>query len=83
MKPFDLERAKAGAPVVFQRHTSHYTRARIICFDAFGQLPIIALVKYTDTETETIHWFDLNGVGNFGTLFMAPAKRAFKVEWEE
>ena len=40
MKPFNLEEAKAGKPVC----TRDGRKARIICFDAKGEHPIIALV---------------------------------------
>lgn len=42
MKPFDLEKAKAGAPLC----TREGFRARIICFDADNdRFPIVALLK--------------------------------------
>lgn len=42
MKPFDLEKAKAGAPVC----TREGFKARIICFDANNdRFPIVALLK--------------------------------------
>lgn len=42
MKPFDLEKAKAGAPLC----TRDGFRARIICFDADNdRFPIVALLK--------------------------------------
>ena len=40
LKPFDLEAAKAGKPV----YTRDGRKARIICFDAKGTFPIIALI---------------------------------------
>lgn len=45
MKPFDLEKAKAGAPIC----TREGFRARIVCFDADNDtFPIIALLKRDD-----------------------------------
>ena len=44
MKPFDLTAAKAGKPVV----TLYGKDARIICFDAVGEYPIIGLIKNDD-----------------------------------
>lgn len=42
MKPFDFEKAKAGAPVC----TREGFKARIICFDADNdRFPIVALLK--------------------------------------
>ena len=46
LKPFDLEQAKAGKPVC----TKDGRKARIICFDAKGTHPIIALVSDPDIE---------------------------------
>lgn len=42
MKPFDLEKAKAGAPL----RTREGFRARIVCFDADNdRFPIVALLE--------------------------------------
>ena len=46
LKPFDLEAAKAGKPVC----TRDGRKARIICFDAKGSFPIIALVDEKGEE---------------------------------
>ena len=59
MKEFDLEKAKAGAPVC----TRAGRPARIICFDyqEFGkkdadeEFPIIALVKYDEGEKAFVY----------------------------
>lgn len=40
LKPFDLEAAKQGKPVC----TRDGRKARIICFDAKGNNPIVALI---------------------------------------
>lgn len=49
MKPFDLEKAKAGAPVC----TREGFKARIICFDANNnRFPIVALVKDSNSSNE-------------------------------
>lgn len=75
-KPFDLEKAKAGAPVVCERHPSrNHVPARILCFDALGQNPIVALVANEDGETETAVRLNLSGISAYYTLFMAPVKR--------
>ena len=47
LKPFDLEAAKLGKPV----YTRDGRKARIICFDAKGDKPIIALVEMGTAET--------------------------------
>lgn len=45
MKPFDLEKAKAGAPLC----TREGFRARIVCFDANNdRFPIVALLEGDD-----------------------------------
>lgn len=45
MKPFDLEKAKAGAPLC----TREGFRARIVCFDANNdRFPIVALLEGED-----------------------------------
>lgn len=49
MKPFDLEKAKAGAPLC----TREGFRARIICFDADNdRFPIVALIKDSNSSNE-------------------------------
>lgn len=48
LKPFNLEEAKAGKPVC----TKGGQKARIICFDAKGDYPIIALIDNTTQETD-------------------------------
>lgn len=47
LKPFSLEAAKAGKPVC----TRDGRKARIICFDAKGDKPIIALIEMGVAET--------------------------------
>lgn len=80
--PFDLEKAKAGAPV----QTRNGRSARIICWDAaimFHQIvhPIVALVKKSD-GLERMHTF--TALGKFYgddsddddlDLVMAPVKK--------
>ena len=46
LKPFDLEAAKAGKPVC----TRDGRKARIICFDAKGDYPIVALIETENGE---------------------------------
>lgn len=48
MKPFNLKEAKAGKPVC----TREGNPARIICFNAKGNYPVIALVQYKDRDRE-------------------------------
>lgn len=49
MKPFDFEKAKAGAPVC----TREGFKARIICFDANNnRFPIVALLKDSNSSNE-------------------------------
>lgn len=49
MKPFDLEKAKAGAPIC----TREGFRARIVCFDADNKrFPLVVLIKDSDNSGE-------------------------------
>jgi hypothetical protein len=77
MKKFDLEAAKAGAPVV----TRSGKKARILCFDRESvEYPIVALINGLDvlSFTETgVHSF-LNGYTD-NDLFMAPQKKEYWV----
>ena len=50
LKPFDIQKAREGKPVC----TRDGRKARIICFDAKGTHPIIALVSDPDIEGEEI-----------------------------
>lgn len=76
MKPFNLERAKAGDPVV----TRGGQPARIICFDRKGDCPIIALVEDKNMDCENIRAYTLNGGYHQDTskndldLLMSPKK---------
>lgn len=45
-KPFDLEAAKAGKPVC----TRDGRKARIICWDKKGLVPIVALIEHENSE---------------------------------
>lgn len=74
MKPFDLEKAKAGAKVCL----GDGTPARIIAFDAKGNYPIVTLVA--SGEIEKVVRFTTQGRRNANTgvdnshidLVMAP-----------
>ena len=74
LKPFDLEAAKAGAPVC----TRDGRPARIICWDRKGDRPIVALVKQDDHEDMESFYLDGTGVpfymGPTTGLRMAPVK---------
>lgn len=49
MKPFDLEKAKAGAPVC----TREGFKARIVCFDVDNdKFPVVALIKDSINSNE-------------------------------
>ena len=64
MKPFDLEAAKAGAPVC----TRDGMEARIICFDRVDlEYPIIALYK-TELGIEHMRSFSPNGLQFDGVI---------------
>lgn len=73
MKPFDLEAAKNGAPVVTRKGFP----VRIICFDRKQQeYPLIALILYPSGEEAVVVYtgMGLSGPKDFD-LFMAPVKR--------
>ena len=57
LKPFDLEAAKAGKPVC----TRDGRKARIICFDAKGKQPIIALFEREKTDEVIIQTYNDDG----------------------
>jgi len=59
MKPFDLEAAKAGAPVI----TRDGRPARIICFDREGNYPVVALIKINGND-ESIHTYTSDGINH-------------------
>ena len=74
MKPFDLESAKAGKPVVTRCGFS----ARILCFDLDNHQPICAAISRP--EGETVEIFNKDGAwdddGNDRyDLFMVTEKR--------
>lgn len=49
MKPFDLEKAKAGASIC----TRDGSKARIVCFDANNKrFPLVTLIKDSDNSEE-------------------------------
>lgn len=61
LKPFDLQKAREGKPVC----TRDGAKARIICFDAKSDAPIIALIT-TDDGTEIA--FDYLSDGTFSIV---------------
>lgn len=73
MKPFDLERAKAGDAVVNQDGKA----ARIVCFDKLrNYCPILALVTFPDDggAYEVECTYNLEGENDRISLHMAPVK---------
>ena len=74
LKPFDLKAAKAGKPVC----TRDGRKARIICFDAKGDKPIIALVEMGTAETPNNYPIDGKAVSakeSSCDLMMLPEKK--------
>ena len=75
LKPFDLKAAKAGKPVC----TRDGRKARIICFDAEGEHPIIALVTGGAQESPYNYtkegYYYTEGVETMADLMMLPEKR--------
>lgn len=78
LKEFDIEAAKAGKPVC----TRDGIKARIICFDAKGKQPIIALLEREKTDEEIIQTYSMNGryyefrKEDHRDLMMLPEKRS-------
>lgn len=75
LKPFDLEAAKAGAPVV----TRDGKPVRIVCFDAKGSQPLLGLIEWGRDEMACRYSANgeyLNGKSNDHNLVMkATVKR--------
>lgn len=74
MKPFNLEAVKAGRPVC----TRDGRKVRIICFDAKGDKPIIALVEMGVAETPNNYPIDGKAISTKETpcdLMMLPEKK--------
>ena len=77
MKPFDLEKAKAGAPVI----TRNGSAARIICFNRADadNYPLVALLQLGEgierVTTHTDQGCYCKEPENDYDLFMAPVKR--------
>lgn len=57
MRKFDINEAKAGKPVC----TRCGRKARIICFDARNDQPIVALIEDADNRYEIAYNYDLHG----------------------
>lgn len=75
MKPFDLEKAKAGAPLC----TREGFRARILCFDADNdRFPIVALLK--DSINSNEYLVSLTKEGRFSDGEADSSKDLFMVE---
>lgn len=79
MKPFDLEKAKAGAPV----QTRDGRPVRILCFDRQSEMyPIVALISHGSCD-EAIENYTVKGQHSVCQpppmpsldLFMSPVKR--------
>lgn len=75
LKPFNLEAAKQGKPIC----TRDGRKARIICFDAKGEKPIIALIA--NGNSEDVNYYYITGKVRFldkedeNDLMMLPEKK--------
>ena len=75
MKPFDLEKAKTGEPVI----TRDGRDVRIVCFDRKGKCPLLGLVQFS-SDSEEVYAFDINGkavIFSACDLFMKPVKKTY------
>jgi len=84
MKPFNLEEAKAGKPVC----TRSGRKARIICFDARNDQPIVALIEDADNRFEIAYNYDIHGKWDeyketARDLMMCEATDTLPKSWEE
>lgn len=82
MKPFDIERAKAGDPVV----TRDGRKVRILCYDKKDDsYPIVALIEneaedeFTESFTLEGKYWDKKTEEESEDLFMAPIKKTMYV----
>lgn len=77
LKPFDLEASKAGNPVC----TRGGRKARIICFDAKGDKPIIALVEMGTDEIPNNYPIDGKDVsakeGSYDLMMLSEKKEGW------
>ena len=75
LKPFDIQKAREGKPVC----TRDGRKARIICFDAEGGHPIIALVSDGVRESPYNYakegYYHIEGVETMADLMMLPEKK--------
>lgn len=60
MKPFDIEKAKAGQPICTRDKRS----VRIVCFDMNNIQPIVAIVKEYST-VENVYLYCKNGRADY------------------
>lgn len=66
---FDVEKARNGAKVVAEYVDKYFTRpCRIVCYDAEGEFPIVALITDKCDSEERGYAFRLNGENNRYTL---------------
>lgn len=84
MKPFNLEEAKQGKPVC----TRSGRKARIICFDARNDQPIVALIEDADNRYEITYNYDSHGKWDEGEetahdLMMVEEIETLPNSWEE
>ena len=75
LKPFDIQKAREGKPVC----TRDGAKARIICFDAKSDAPIIALITADDGTEITFDYLSdgtfFNSVNPDNDLMMLPEKK--------
>lgn len=75
IKPFDIQKAREGKPVC----TRDGRKAKIICFDAKGEKPIIALIA--NGNSEDVNYYYITGKVRFldkedeNDLMMLPEKK--------
>lgn len=84
MRNFDINEAKAGKPVC----TRGGRKARIVCFDARNDQPIVALIEDADNRFEIAYNYDIHGKWDeyketARDLMMCEATDTLPKSWEE
>ena len=86
MKPFDLERAKAGDPVMMKNGQP----VRIICFDANNIYPIIGLATSKPGGNEAIYGYTFEGkytnsisITEFDLVMATKKKKLWRRLWKD
>lgn len=82
MKKFDLDAALKGAPVI----TKNGLPARVICTDAKGKYPLVALILEDNLEVPVKYALDgkrhIENKGNYDLFMVTVKKKGYINIWE-